>query len=45
MARELQQGWITIQNIPIPLPAPQDEIDLAAAVGNYCAKSGSMREI
>lgn len=32
------KGWITIENIRIPLPTPQDGIALGAAVGDYYAQ-------
>lgn len=32
------KGWITIENIRIPLPTPQDGITLGAAVGDYYAQ-------
>lgn len=32
------RGWITIENVRIPLPSPQDGIALAAAVGDYYAQ-------
>lgn len=33
-----QQGWITIENIRIPLPAPSDGLALAAGVGDRYAR-------
>jgi hypothetical protein len=33
-----QQGWITIENIRIPLTAPADGIALAAQAGDYYAQ-------
>lgn len=31
------RGWITIENVRIPLPTPTDGLALSAAVGNYYA--------
>lgn len=33
-----QIGWITVENIRIPLPTPADGLSLAAAVGDYYAR-------
>lgn len=32
------QGWITVENIRIPLPTPADGLGLAATVGNHYAQ-------
>lgn len=32
------KGWITIENVRIPIPTPQDGVSLAASVGDYYAK-------
>lgn len=33
-----QTGWITMENVRIPLPAPADGLGLAALIGDYYAQ-------